>query len=73
MMRTSNCTLCLVKPHIMKAQLTGELIKAITDEGYQIGSMFSVHLTLAMAEELFEVYRGEINETFLNYLLILYL
>ena len=60
-MRTSNCTLCLIKPHIMKSQLAGELLTAITNEGYKIGSMFSVHLTLTMAEELFEVYRGIIE------------
>lgn len=48
----------------MKAQTTGELLREITSDGrFQISSIFSIHMTLTMGEELFEVYRG----MFLNY------
>uniref|UniRef100_A0A7S3GT03 DM10 domain-containing protein n=1 Tax=Spumella elongata TaxID=89044 RepID=A0A7S3GT03_9STRA len=57
--RSQNCTLCLVKPHIMKSQTTGELLNAVTASGdFQIKAVFSIHMTLSMGEELFEVYRG---------------
>jgi nucleoside-diphosphate kinase len=43
----------------MHSQQTGELLHAITSDGrFQINAIFSIHMTLAMAEELFEVYRG---------------
>lgn len=62
--RSRNCTLCLVKPHIIHSQRTGELLNVIASDGrFQISAIFSIHMTLAMAEELFEVYRG----LFVNY------
>jgi len=57
--KSQNCTLCLIKPHVMKSQTTGELLTAIASTGaFQIKAVFSIHMTLAMGEELFEVYRG---------------
>lgn len=48
----------------MKSQTTGELLHAITQSGqFEIRAIFSIHMTLAMGEELFEVYRG----LYLNY------
>lgn len=48
----------------MKSQTTGELLNEITGDGrFQVKSMFSMHMTLNMGEELFEVYRG----LYLNY------
>lgn len=62
--RSQNCTLCVVKPHIMKAETAGELLNTITQDGrFKISAVFSIHLTLAMGEELLEVYRG----LYLNY------
>jgi len=58
-MKKINCTLCLIKPHVIKAQQTGELLTQISSAGYGIEGLFSVHMTLQMAHELFEVYRGE--------------
>mmetsp|Transcript_3442 Transcript_3442/g.5367 ORF Transcript_3442/g.5367 Transcript_3442/m.5367 type:complete len:332 (-) Transcript_3442:147-1142(-) len=56
--KSQNCTLCLIKPHVVKAEKTGEVMSAIAESGFQISAVFSVHLTLSMAEEMFEVYRG---------------
>ena len=43
----------------MKSQTTGELLSAITTSNdSQVTAVFSIHMTLAMGEELFEVYRG---------------
>lgn len=55
-------TLCLVKPHILKAYRTGELLQAINEAGFDIFALFSVHLTIPMAEELFDAYRGVVSD-----------
>lgn len=57
-MKKTNCTLCVIKPHVIKAQQAGELLTHISSSGYCIEGLFSVHMTLQMAHELFEVYRG---------------
>ena len=53
-----NCTLCLIKPHIVKKQLSGDVIKAISDEGYTVSALFSIHLTVSFAQEMFDAYRN---------------
>lgn len=55
-------TLCLVKPHVLKAYRTGELLQAINEGGFDIAALFSVHLTIPMAEEFFESYRGIVSD-----------
>jgi len=57
-MKKTDCTLCVIKPHVIKAQQAGELLTHISSSGYCIEGLFSVHMTLQMAHELFEVYRG---------------
>eukprot|EP01039_Chlorochromonas_danica_P007083 gene7083-7833_t len=52
------CTLCLVKPHLLRSYQAGEIIQAINAEGFDIFALFSVHLTIPMAQELFDAYRG---------------
>ncbi len=54
-----NSTLCLIKPHIIKSQQTGDLLKKIIENPlFSISALYSVHLTTPIAEELLEVYRG---------------
>jgi nucleoside-diphosphate kinase len=49
---------------VIKAEQTGELLAAIAESGdFKVSGVFSIHMTLAMGEELFEVYRG----LYLNY------
>lgn len=52
------CSLCVAKPHLIQSQEIGELVTAISDAGFNIHAIFAVHLTLPMAEEFLEVYRG---------------
>ena len=52
------CTLCLVKPHVVSERLAGALLNRICDAGYNLSAVFSVHLNVPMAEELFDVYKG---------------
>jgi nucleoside-diphosphate kinase len=46
----------------MKSQLVGELLAAVRENGFEVGALFSVHMTLAMGEEFFEVYRTLLPE-----------
>lgn len=54
----NNCALCLIKPHILQANLAGKVIDKILDEGFEISAMQSFFLDRATAEEFFELYKG---------------
>lgn len=54
---TESCTMCLIKPHVMRDQNAGELIETILKAGYDVSAIYSVHLTNSIAEELFDVYK----------------
>jgi nucleoside-diphosphate kinase len=47
-----------MKPHVLRAHKTGEVLQAVQDAGFDIFALFSIHLTIPMAHELFDVYRG---------------
>ena len=54
----TNCTLCLVKPHVLTENKQDQVINAIVNSGrYQISGLMVVHLHADMAEEFFRVYR----------------
>ena len=55
-------TLCIVKPHAVKEGKVGSVLKAITDEGFNITSMKMVHLERRQAEEFYEIYKGVVGE-----------
>lgn len=54
---SESCTMCLIKPHVLRDQNTGEVIDAILSEGYEVSAIYSVHLTNSIAEELLDVYK----------------
>lgn len=54
----SNATLCLIKPHVIKSGDAGACLDAIYKAGFQVEAMFAIHMSLTIAEPLFEVYRG---------------
>lgn len=58
----NNCTCAIIKPHIVKAGLAGEIIQTILDEGYEISAMEMFHLDTPTAEEFLEVYKGVLPE-----------
>jgi len=53
-----NCTLGVVRPHAVKAGCCGEIIKSITEAGFEISAMKMIHLTKGQATEALEVYKG---------------
>lgn len=61
-----DCTLCLIKPHVIRCGKAGNMISDITNAGYEIAAMEMFHLDRATANEFLDVYKGVItsyNET----------
>jgi len=58
----NNCTCCVIKPHIVKAGLVGQIIDAILEEGFEISAMQMFNLDRPTAEEFLEIYRGVLPE-----------
>lgn len=58
----NNCTCAVIKPHIVKNGLAGEVIQMILDEGFEISAMEMFHLDTPTAEEFLEVYKGVLPE-----------
>ena len=58
----NNCTCGIIKPHIVKAGLGGEVIQLILDEGFEISALQVFNLDTPTAEEFLEVYKGVLPE-----------
>ncbi|XP_031551543.1 nucleoside diphosphate kinase 7-like [Actinia tenebrosa] len=58
----NNCTLCIIKPHAVAEGLTGKIISAILDQGFEVSALQMYHMERANAEEFHEVYKGVVNE-----------
>jgi len=53
-----HCTLCIIRPHALKAGNAGAIITSIMEAGFEISAATTVHLERAQAVELFEVYQN---------------
>jgi nucleoside-diphosphate kinase len=58
----NNCTLCIIKPHIVASGLAGAVIDNILSEGFEISAMEMFHLDKPTLEEFFDVYKGVLPE-----------
>ncbi|ESO98810.1 hypothetical protein LOTGIDRAFT_187020 [Lottia gigantea] len=58
----SDSTCCLIKPHAVRAGLSGKIISAILEAGFEISAIQMVNLEKANAEEFYEVYKGVVQE-----------
>lgn len=58
----NNCTLCLIKPHIIREGKLGEVIDSILSAGFEISAMEMFNLSRAVIEEFYDVYKGVIPE-----------
>jgi len=54
----NNCTLCVIRPHAMKAGNAGAIVNAIFEAGFEISAAQLLHLQRIQAAELFDVYKG---------------
>lgn len=53
-----NCTLCLIRPHAVKAGCMGEIVKEIMQAGFEVSAAKLVHLSRGEAAEFLDVYKG---------------
>ncbi|CAN0354166.1 unnamed protein product, partial [Scytosiphon promiscuus] len=52
------CTLCVVKPHIVREGKLGRLLSLVAQRGFEVAGLQMVNLGEAGAEELLRPYRG---------------
>ncbi len=53
---TTPCTLCIIKPHVLKSGTTGGVLRAISNAGFTIAGVSSFHMSQEIAEEFLGVY-----------------
>ena len=58
----SNCSLLVIKPHIIESGNAGKLIDIVFNEGFEISSMTMIYLDKETAENFFDVYKGFLPE-----------
>ena len=58
----NNCTLCLIKPHILREGKLGQVIEMILSAGFEISALELFNLTRPVVEEFYDVYKGVLPE-----------
>lgn len=58
----NNCSLCVIKPHIIREGLAGRIIDRILQEGFEISALEMFYLDRPTAEEFWDVYKGVLVE-----------
>lgn len=58
----NNCSLLLIKPHIVKEGLAGQIVDMVLEAGFEISAMEMFNLSRPVIEEFFQVYKGVLPE-----------
>ena len=58
----NNCTLCIIKPHIIKSCQLGQVLDMILQCGFEISAMELINFNRPMIEEFYDVYKGVLPE-----------
>jgi nucleoside-diphosphate kinase len=58
----NNCSLCIIKPHIVMNNNLGKAIDSILDAGFEISAAEMFHLSRPQVEEFYDVYKGVLPE-----------
>ncbi|EMP34109.1 Nucleoside diphosphate kinase 7 [Chelonia mydas] len=58
----TDCTCCIIKPHAVNEGLTGKIINAILDGGFEISALQLFNMERANVEEFYEIYKGVVAE-----------
>ena len=58
----SNCSLLVIKPHVIEEGKAGQIIDIVLNEGFEISSMTMIYLDKETAENFFDVYREFLPE-----------
>jgi len=59
---TSNCSLCLIRPHAVADGNAGKILDSLLASGFDITSVELFHLSRPNADEFLEVYQGVVPE-----------
>lgn len=57
-----NCSLCILKPHLIRSGDVGPSIDAILQNGFEISAAQLFNLSRPQVEEFYEVYKGVLPE-----------
>jgi nucleoside-diphosphate kinase len=57
-----HCTLCLLRPRLLREARAGEILDAILAAGFEISALKLVHLQMNEADELFQIYKGVVRQ-----------
>lgn len=58
----NNCSLLLIKPHIVKEGLAGQVIDMVLEAGFEIAAMELFNLSRPVVEEFLDIYKGVLPE-----------
>jgi nucleoside-diphosphate kinase len=58
----NNCTICIIKPHIVQSGQAGMLIDMILQEGFEISALEMFYLNRPTIEEFYDVYKAVLPE-----------
>lgn len=58
----NNCTLCIIKPHIVTSGQAGMIIDMILSEGFEISALEMFYFSKATIEEFYDVYKNVLPE-----------
>ena len=58
----NNCTLCIIKPHIVQAGQAGIIIDMILNEGFEISALEMFYLNRPTIEEFYDAYKTVLPE-----------
>lgn len=58
----NNCTLCIIKPHIVQSGQAGMIIDMIINEGFEISAMEMFYFNRPTIEEFYDVYKTVLPE-----------
>ncbi|KAG6976407.1 hypothetical protein JG688_00001381 [Phytophthora aleatoria] len=57
-----NCTLCLIRPRIVREACVGEILNAIVAAGFEVSALKLVHFQMNEADKLFQIYKGVVRQ-----------
>lgn len=57
-----NCSLCLVRPRMLREGCVGAILDAILSAGFEISALKTLHLQMHDADEFFRVYKGVVRQ-----------
>ncbi|KAL4151895.1 hypothetical protein PRNP1_008832 [Phytophthora ramorum] len=57
-----NCTLCILRPRIVREARVGEIVDAIVTAGFEVSALQLVHFQMHEADELFQIYKGVVRQ-----------